>query len=163
MKSKTILWLALFVIVLTAFAFIAIPVWLIKPFSPQTTRDIATSFALKSWSPFVTTMAALLSIVIAIWLWRRSKNWWSKTVLFVPLFIVMICVWFARQNHFEWMFNPLTNSSYATMSDANFVDEKDMLITVELNGEAAAYPIRQMAYHHVVEDVVGGVPVAVTY
>ena len=32
-----------------------------------------------------------------------------------------------------------------------------------LIGEAAAYPIRQMAYHHLVHDTVGGVPVVVTY
>ena len=31
------------------------------------------------------------------------------------------------------------------------------------NGEAAAYPIRQLAYHHLVQDIVGGVPIVVTY
>ena len=37
------------------------------------------------------------------------------------------------------------------------------MLAVERNGEAAAYPVRQVAYHHIVQDVVGGVPVAVTY
>jgi len=27
-------------------------------------------------------------------------------------------------------------------------------MAVEINGEAAAYPVRQMAYHHLVQDVV---------
>ena len=163
MKNNLILWLALLAIVLTAFAFIAIPVWLIKPFSPQTNQDIAFAFTLKSWSPVVTVLAAILSIGIAVWLWRNSKYWWSKAPLIVPLFVVMTCVWFARQNHFEWMFNPLANASYAKVEQTDFVEDDDMLMTVELNGESAAYPIRQMAYHHVVGDVVGGVPVTATY
>ena len=36
-------------------------------------------------------------------------------------------------------------------------------VAVERNGEAAAYPVRQLAYHHIVQDVVGGVPIVVTY
>jgi len=38
-----------------------------------------------------------------------------------------------------------------------------MVMTVELNGESAAYPIRQMAYHHIVQDTVGGTPIVSTY
>ena len=163
MLNKTILWLALLAVVLTAFAFIAVPVWLIKPFSPQATRDIDAAFWLKSWSPVVTVPAAILTIGITIWLWQNSKHWWSRAILIAPLFVVLMCVWFARQNHFEWMFNPLADAAYAKIDQADFVDDGDMVMTVELNGESAAYPIRQMAYHHIVGDVVGGVPVAATY
>ncbi len=163
MRSKTVLWLALLSVVVTAFLFIFVPVWLIKPFSPQTPGDLATAFALKSWSPVVTELAAILTVGMTVWLWRNSKRGWSKAILIVPLFIVMGCVWFARQNHFEWMFNPLANSTYAKIDQTDFVDDDDMLMTVEINGESAAYPIRQMAYHHVVGDIVGGVPVAATY
>jgi hypothetical protein len=72
-------------------------------------------------------------------------------------------VWFARQNHFEWMFNPLANSSYAKTNEANFVAENDMVLAIELNNEAAAYPVLQMAYHHLVHDTVGGVSIVATY
>ena len=61
------------------------------------------------------------------------------------------------------MFRPLPNPSYARVSETDFVDNSDYVMAVELNGDAAAYPIRQMAYHHVVHDTVGGVPIAVTY
>jgi hypothetical protein len=72
-------------------------------------------------------------------------------------------MWFARQNHFEWMFEPLPNAAFSDVSDAGFVSEGDMVIAVELNGDAAAYPVRQVAYHHVVQDTIGGIPVLVTY
>jgi len=32
-----------------------------------------------------------------------------------------------------------------------------------LGSDARAYPIREIAYHHIVNDVVNGVPVCVTY
>ena len=61
------------------------------------------------------------------------------------------------------MFNPLANASYAKANDATFMTEPDMVLAVESNGEAVAYPIRFMAYHHVVQDVVGGTPIVATY
>ncbi|HVZ41745.1 MAG TPA: DUF3179 domain-containing (seleno)protein [Candidatus Kapabacteria bacterium] len=38
-----------------------------------------------------------------------------------------------------------------------------MVVSVEKNGEAHAYPVNLIAYHHRVPDTVGGVPVWVTY
>ena len=46
---------------------------------------------------------------------------------------------------------------------ASWVEAGDTVLAVAFNGDVAAYPVRQVAYHHIVHDVVGGVPVAVTY
>lgn len=40
---------------------------------------------------------------------------------------------------------------------------KDPVISVEIDGDARAYPLRIMMYHEIVNDIVGGRPVAVTY
>lgn len=45
----------------------------------------------------------------------------------------------------------------------NALDENAVVIGVENNGEAKSYPIRFLAYHHQVQDTVGGKPVLVTY
>lgn len=39
----------------------------------------------------------------------------------------------------------------------------DKVIGVEIGGEARAYPLRVLAWHEIVNDVVGGVPIVVTY
>jgi hypothetical protein len=39
----------------------------------------------------------------------------------------------------------------------------EMVLGVELNGEARAYPIGVLAQHEIVNDTVGGQPIAVTY
>lgn len=61
------------------------------------------------------------------------------------------------------MFNPLAGAAYAKIKDANYVSDGDVVLAVDNNGEAAAYPIRLMAYHHLVQDVVGGTPLVATY
>lgn len=161
--KKILLWLALFLIAAIALAMVAIPVFLIKPFSPQTGRDLAIAFTLKSWSPVLTIILSIAAAVVAVYLWQRMARWYGKVFLIVPFAVLALAVWFARQNHFEWMFNPLANSTYAKASETNFIDDRDMVLTVEINGEAVAYPIRQMAYHHVVADTVGGMPITATY
>ena len=76
---------------------------------------------------------------------------------------LLASTWFARQNHFEWMFNPLANTAYAKSNEAAFVGENDMVLAVEIKDEAVAYPVRLMAYHHLVQDTVGGTPIVATY
>jgi hypothetical protein len=45
----------------------------------------------------------------------------------------------------------------------NRVDEGAVVIGIELGGEARAYPVRFLVYHHQVQDTVGGKSVIVTY
>jgi hypothetical protein len=44
-----------------------------------------------------------------------------------------------------------------------YVVGSDKVIGVVLNGEARAYPLRVLAWHEIANDVVGGIPIAVTY
>ena len=159
---KTV-WFILSAIVLSAAAIVAVPVWLIQPFVPQTANALRMSYLLKTWSPILTLAALLTSIILIVYLWHNSKRWFAKAFLFAPLVVILPCVWFARQNHFEWMFNPLAQAAFAKASEADFVADDDMVLAVKLNGEAVAYPVRQMAYHHIVQDVVGGQPITATY
>ena len=155
-------WLLLLVIVLVALAIVAAPVWIIQPFKPQTTRGLEISFALRRWSPLV-TMIALAVALLLVGLLGRGSRWWSKGLLVLIMLPLLASTWFARQNHFEWMFNPLANSAYAKPNETTFVGDNDMVLAVENHGEAVAYPVRLMAYHHVVQDVVGGTPIVATY
>lgn len=156
-------WFASFAIAIAVFAMVAIPVYLIQPFAPQTERALQISYFLRSWSPVVTLVLALAAVVLAIFIWKNSKRWFGRAALIVPLFVVFVFTWFARQNHFEWMFNPLGQAKFARVAEADFVADKDMVLAVKINGDAVAFPVRQMAYHHVAQDVVGGTPITATY
>src|SRR5712664_382804 len=151
-------WLLLLLVLAIAFAVVAIPVFLIMPFKPQTERALAISYALKSWSPVVTIIAAVATLALVVRLWRGAR-WWRRAILLIAFLLILPPTWFARQNHFEWMFNPLAHSSYTKASDASFAGNGDMVLAVKINNEAVAYPVRLMAYHHVVQDTVGATPI----
>ena len=155
-------WLLLLLVLGIAFAVVAIPVYLIMPFKPQTERALAISYALKSWAPVLTIIAAIAVLALVVRLWRGAR-WWRRAILVVAFLLILPPTWFARQNHFEWMFNPLAHSAYTKASDASFAGNGDMVLAVKINNEAVAYPVRLMAYHHVVQDTVGGTPICATY
>jgi hypothetical protein len=155
-------WLLLLLIVVAALAVVVAPVWLIMPFKPQTARGVQVSYIFKRWSPTVTIFALAIAVILAAWLWRGAR-WWKRAFLLLVFIPLLAVTWFARQNHFEWMFNPLANATYAKADAAGFVEDGDIVMAVESNGEAAAYPVRLMAYHHVVQDTVGGTPIVATY
>ena len=158
-----LIWPALLGLLLLSIAFVAIPVLLIQPFRPQTQRALEISYLLRSWSPLATAIMLLAALALVIWRWRQARRWWRKTLLVILLSLSIVPAWFARQNHFEWMFNPLHNSAYVKVADAAFVRDSDMVLAVKINNEAVAYPVRLMAYHHVVADTVGGTPICATY
>lgn len=48
-------------------------------------------------------------------------------------------------------------------AEANKVDSNRLVLGVSINGEAKAYPVQYLGYHHHILDTVGGKPVLVTY
>jgi hypothetical protein len=48
-------------------------------------------------------------------------------------------------------------------SSGNNIDSNKLIIGIYINGEARAYPIQLIGYHHQVRDTVGNTPVMVTY
>jgi hypothetical protein len=160
--TRRLLWLALVVLVVGAFAWVFIPVWTIQPFKAQTSENLNLAYTLRRWSPILTVAALVVSVLLVGLLWRGTR-WWTKAALVLLLVPVLSVTWFARQNHFEWMFKPLARSAYVAADKVDFVADDEMVLAIEVKGDAVAYPIRQLAYHHVVEDTVGGLPVVSTY
>ena len=161
--SRLVFWVILPGVLLLSLAFVVLPVFLIQPFRPQTQRGLEISYLLRQWSSLVTIVLLVGAFALVVWQWAGARRWWCKTLMIVLLVLLLPPVWFARQNHFEWMFNPLRQSAYVKSADATFVRDSDMVLAVKINNEAAAYPVRLMAYHHLVQDVVGGTPICATY
>ncbi len=155
-------WLLLLLIIAASLALVVVPVFLIQPFKPQTERTLAVGYALKSWAPLLTIALAVAALFLVARAWRGSR-WRTKVasvILFVP---IAASVWASRQNVYEVMFNPLERPAYVSPSEVDYIGPEDMVLAVERAGERVAYPVRLMAYHHIVGDTVGGVPIAATY
>ena len=161
-SNRKLVWLAVFVLALAVLAIVLTPVFLIMPFKSQTPRTVQVSFLMRRWSPLLTLAASALLLAFSAGLWRGGR-WWSRGFLVILLLPVLAATWLARQNHFEWMFNPLPNPAYAYADEASFVNAGDRVLAVKIGSEPVAYPIRIMAYHHLVQDTVGGTPIVATY
>jgi hypothetical protein len=116
---------------------------------------------LRQAAPVATLIGAAGCMVLAIVLWR-SVGRWGKALVGLALLVVAFSAVMARLNYFEWMFHPIDGPQFVGQSVSK-LDGKEMILAVRLGGDARAYPISQMAYHHVLNDVAGGVPIAVTY
>ncbi|MDF1793970.1 MAG: DUF3179 domain-containing protein [Thalassobaculaceae bacterium] len=51
----------------------------------------------------------------------------------------------------------------ADSEEAGYLLDDDLVFGVEINGDARAYPLRILGWHEMVNDVIGGVPVALAY
>jgi Protein of unknown function (DUF3179) len=161
--GRRMIWLLLLLLLMLSLTLVIVPVFLIQPFRPQTQRALEISYLMRNWSPLATVILLIATFALVIWQWGHARRWSRKVLLVIILSLSLVPAWFARQNHFEWMFNPLRHSAYVKASEASFVRDSDMVLAVTINNEAVAYPVRLMAYHHLVQDVVGGTPICATY
>src|SRR5438132_2021605 len=144
-------------------AIVVVPIWLDRPFGTQTAPVLAAVYLLRRWSAVLAILGAVAMTAIALAGWRQWRRPPARLAVTLAWLAALAPVWFARQNPFEWKFSPLPQPQFVQTDQATFVQPADLVLAVSVNGESVAYPIRQLAYHHVVNDVVGGVSLAATY
>lgn len=154
-------WLILWLSALTAIALFFIPAFIIRPFHHQTPGALGLAMALRQRAPLATLIAAMICFLFVFLLWQPD-NLRRKIVLSSALVLVAFSAVMSRLNYFEWMFHPVDSVELEAES-ASKLGNPEMILAIRFADDARAYPIREMAYHHIVNDVVGGVPVAVTY
>ena len=64
---------------------------------------------------------------------------------------------------FRGMFEALTDPKIIPAAQLTELGDDEEVLGLTVNGASRAYPARFIAWHHIVNDVVGGKPVAVTY
>jgi hypothetical protein len=155
------LWIALTAFALVGFGAFMFPAFIIRPFRYQSPRALFWAMALRQRAPIICLLCAIVSVLLIAMLWR-SSNKWRKAVLSLAAIAVTFSAVMSRLNYFEWMFHPVDSAKFETESSTKLGAE-EMILAVRYGADARAYPIREMAYHHILNDVVGGVPIAVTY
>jgi len=154
-------WAAFFLCSLVTIALFFIPAFIIRPFRYQSPRGLLLAMAVHQHAPLLTLITALASFIFALILWRTSRLW-GKLGLTSALLLVTFSAVMSRLNYFEWMFHPIDGPQFLAQSQSK-LDTSEMIMAIRIGDDTRAYPISQMAYHHILNDVVGGVPVAVTY
>ena len=159
-KSRVAVVSLLFLSIVCLASFL-IPAFIIRPFRYQSPQALSLAMTVKTVAFPIAAVALVGLLLLAIWLWRFSATGLRVGVAVVVLLSAASAV-MTRFNYFEWMFNPIRAAGFVSPADAHLADQ-EMVMAVKIGPEARAYPIRQMAYHQILNDTVAGTPIAVTY
>lgn len=103
----------------------------------------------------------LFAAMIFLGLFR--SNWKRKWLLIFPIALLVAVIYMANfvmaADHMFYQ----PKSKLLVNASQNKVDSTRLVIGVSNNGEAKAYPIQFLGYHHQVQDTVGGKPMIITY
>jgi hypothetical protein len=160
-NNRLVPWLLFAGLVCITLALFLVPAFIIQPFRYESPRGLILAMEVRQQAPFWTLLTTGLAFVFALSLWWRISRW-KKAVLSIGLCLASAAAVMARVDYFELMFHPVPAAGFDSASNSK-VDSAEMVMAVNFNGDARAYPIFEMGYHHVLNDVVGGVPIAVTY
>jgi len=100
---------------------------------------------------------------VALLIGLFNTTWKRKWKAAVPLLILAVVIYMANFNMAADHMFYQPEKVLMTTASGNKVDSGRLVIGVVNNGEAKAYPIRFLGYHHQVQDTVGGKPLLITY
>jgi hypothetical protein len=160
-KKRALLWAAMGAGAAAAFFLLAYPLVVIQPFRPQGASELAAALAVRRWAPAGATVLALLAIGLTIALWKGSR-WWARTLAVLGTAATGLFAALTYVNVFEMMFHRIDAPQTLSASEAR-LDNDDMVLAIQADGHARAYPIRMMGYHHIANDWLGRVAVVATY
>ncbi len=130
------------------------------PYS-QRVRSIDVAYFLYSWRWAFRVVAGALMLAGLSSAWRAPG--WRR--LFVAFTLVAVGVVAYMTNFVMSADHIFREPQSVVMRPAaqNTVEPSRLVVGVDINGEARAYPVQFLGYHHQVRDVVGGTPVLVSF
>lgn len=92
-----------------------------------------------------------------------AQKKWPKWLLGVTFLIYLLVFWLFNFRFLaDKMFFQPSEIRFES-GNANLIDKDKLVVAVEINGVAKAYPVQLIGYHHQVRDKVGGKEIMVTY
>jgi Protein of unknown function (DUF3179) len=143
-------------------ACVAVPLYVIRPFRAQSPRALAVALTVRDAAPWISVICAIMALAVAVLTWKIARSRLTRVVLVAFSVIAIAAGCLTHVNVFEMMFHPYNSPKFGAWNSVR-LDSNDMVLAVRIGDQARAYPIRTMGYHHIVNDTVGGLPIAVTY
>jgi hypothetical protein len=137
------------------------PIWVIRPFRHQGAGELQAALFVMRYRGITGMVAALLGIATLLTFWRRESHL-ARGLAIAATAATLGSATLSHLNVYEQMFHPVGKPAFHAASEAK-LDGLEKVLAIRLADTARAYPVRSISYHHVVNDVVGGVPVAATY
>jgi len=125
----------------------------------QQMNSLDVAYFLHGYRWYFRILFGIMIVVGAANAFRIKHKWIPALALLAALYIVYT---FNFEMLADKMFREPENLTFKPQSE-NLLKDSSVVIGVEHNGEAKAYPIRFIVYHHQVQDTIGGKPMIITY
>jgi hypothetical protein len=148
---------------LLSLACFAYPMYVIRPFRHQGAKELKFALFLAQIGPWLSLVCALACLALVVYTWPRIHGRLRHAAAVSCVVFAALGAFLFRFNFYEQMlFRPLLRPQFEAAARAR-IDPDDMVLAVHIGNARRAYPIRQIAYHHVVNDALAGVPIVATY
>jgi hypothetical protein len=141
---------------------IAYPFYVIRPFRAQGARELAIALVVMRFRSAATLVSGAAAVAALVLYWRAQPRRRRRAFAAAGAAFVCVLAALARVNIYELMFHPDDRPSFAAASRMK-LDKDEKVIAVKIGGAARAYPIRNISYHHVINDVLDKVAIVATY
>ena len=138
------------------------PIYVIRPFRAQGARELAIALVVMRFRSAATLSSGVAALIALALYWRAQPRRWRRAFATAGAAFVCALAALACVNVYELMFHPDDRPSFAAASRTK-LDKEEKVIAVKIGGAARAYPIRNISYHHVINDVLGKVAIVATY
>ena len=152
---KKFFWLGFIVLLLFEIA----NVYFIMPMpGSQEMNSIDTAYFLYKWRWIFRAVFALM-IIVGLF----KSTWKRKWLLIIPFLFLGVVVYMTNFKMAADAMFKQPKQLLLVSAESNKVDSNRLVLGVSINGEAKAYPVQFLGYHHHIQDTIGGKPVLVTY
>ena len=162
LRSRGTLVLILLACLAVSLVAVGYPMYVIRPFRAQGARELAMALVVSRYRAIATVISALIALLALAAYWRAQPVRWRRILASAGAGLVCVLAVLARVNVFELMFHPDDHASFSAAAQSK-LDGHEKVLAVLINGQARAYPIRDIAYHHIINDEVGKVAIVATY
>jgi Protein of unknown function (DUF3179) len=149
--------------ILLLFATEILRVYYIMPFpGSQQSNTIDLAYFIEKYK-WLLRLIGLLMVAGPVYHSFTGKKLFPK-ILFTLAILLYGTIFFFFNFRFQAdkMFYQPSVKNFAGIAGNN-IDTNKLIIGIEIHGEARAYPIQLIGYHHQVRDTVGNMPVMITY
>src|SRR5262249_24348287 len=130
-------------------------IWILRPFVHHTPWLIALVQTLRAIGPITTAVSLGIAVVVLI----SGRLKWSWLLL-IPL---AAGAFMAPVHSFYWVFAPSCDVEIVPIATLPEIAPTDMAIGVSVDWRSRAYPVRLLAYHHMLNDQLGSSALLPTY
>ena len=138
-------------------------VYLIMPFpSSQQSDSVVVAHSINEYIWFVRIVLGVLLLWFTVELFKGERFWVRIVVVVAGLLLLAVIYTTYFVLSADKMFYQPETKLLMPVSKSN-IDTSRLILGITINGDARAYPIYLIGYHHQVLDTVGGRAVMVTY